>query len=140
MDQYLRGIMGTLSDLAARLARVKRQRQIPSLPAPVLDPPATTPVGHLHPRKPFVPAPEYFEGKLGECKSLDHDGSLLESARASFSNTPTVWKLQEGGTSLGFCIVFPVLCSVFLIKTFLNFPVVWYLNVFVSASALFEND
>ena len=90
-----------------------------------------------------------------ECQSLQ------------LQHTHCVWKLHEGGTtlcpkqfldevndiigflggvaicnltSLGFCIVLPVLCSLFLIKTILNFPVVWYLKVCKCANALFEYD
>lgn len=69
--------MGTLSELTAGLNRVEAQLRIPSPPAPVPDTPPTIPVGPPHPREPFVPAPERYEGRLGECRSFLFQCSLV---------------------------------------------------------------
>lgn len=86
-DQPLRGIMGTLSDLAEGLARVEKQLQVPPSPAAVLDPAPTAPLGPLHPGEPYVTAPERYEGKLGDCKSFLFQCSLVfELQRLTYVN------------------------------------------------------
>lgn len=76
-DQSLRGIMETLSDLATGLARVEQRLQIPPSPAAVSDPSPIAPSGPPHPCEPYVPAPERYEGKLGDCKSFLFQCSLV---------------------------------------------------------------
>ena len=68
---------GNLSDLAAGLAWVERQLEIPPPPTPILDPLPTVPVGPLHPCEPYVPAPEHYDGNLGDCKSFLFQCSLV---------------------------------------------------------------
>lgn len=76
-DQSLRGIMDTLSSLTAGLARVERQLQVSPAPTPNFPSPPAAPVSMFHPREPFVPAPERYEGQLGGCKSFLFQCSLV---------------------------------------------------------------
>lgn len=71
-DQLLRGIMETLSGLTAWLTRVGRLLQVPQPPTPAPPPLPATPVSVFHPREPFVPAPECYDGNFVFVSMLSH--------------------------------------------------------------------
>lgn len=74
-DQTLREIMDSLSNLTSGLARVENQLQ--TINPPVLNLSPAVPVGTLQPREPYVPAPERYDGNLGDCKSFLFQCSLV---------------------------------------------------------------
>ena len=65
-DQTLRETMDSLANLTSGLSRLESRVQ--NNDSPIFPPSPAAPVGAMHHREPFVPAPERYDGTLGICK------------------------------------------------------------------------
>uniref|UniRef100_A0A8D0AQG0 Reverse transcriptase n=1 Tax=Sander lucioperca TaxID=283035 RepID=A0A8D0AQG0_SANLU len=88
-SQLLQGIMESLQQLSTNMPRVENHSpQLPAQSPLVFSPSQAVPVSNFQPREPFVPAPERYSGKLGECKSFLFQCSLV------FSQQPLTYCLD----------------------------------------------
>ena len=76
-SQALHDIIDTLNQLSISISRIEGQQAHPPPGPPAPPPPPALPVSNNQPREPFVPAPERYDGCLGECKTFLFQCSLV---------------------------------------------------------------